>query len=200
MKRIVWLVLAMALWAGVVVAQTAPLEFMRGHVGKIIEILKDPAYKAQDRRVERMKLVRGEVDQIFDWVELSRRTLAQKWNDLSTEQRREFVSLYADLLEKTYRDRIDAYENQQVLFLKERSLDADKTEVLSVLKTGDKEIPIDYRLRQDKGQWRVYDVSVEGISLIQNYRKQFGEILAQNTPDQMLAILRDKVKQQSVQP
>ncbi len=180
-------------------AVPSPLESMKGNVQKVMDVLKDPALKAADKRDERRKTLRGLADRIFDWVELSKRTLARSWNDLSVDQKREFVTLYADLLEKTYSDRIESYSGQEVAFTKETMLSDDKAEVKTLVKSTDKTIPIDYRLTLGKDGWLVYDVQVEGISLVQNYRKQFSEILASNPPDKMIEILRDKVKRGEVE-
>lgn len=180
-------------------AVPSPLESMKGNVQKVMDVLKDPALKAADKRDERRKTLRGLADRIFDWVELSKRTLARSWNDLSVDQKREFVMLYADLLEKTYSDRIESYSGQEVAFTKETMLSDDKAEVKTLVKSTDKTIPIDYRLTLGKDGWLVYDVQVEGISLVQNYRKQFSEILASNPPDKMIEILRDKVKRGEVE-
>jgi phospholipid transport system substrate-binding protein len=193
-----FLVLILAL-PSVGAAVPSPLESMKGNVQKVMDVLKDPALKAADKRDERRKTLRGLADRIFDWVELSKRTLARSWNDLSVDQKREFVMLYADLLEKTYSDRIESYSGQEVAFTKETMLSDDKAEVKTLVKSTDKTIPIDYRLTLGKDGWLVYDVQVEGISLVQNYRKQFSEILASNPPDKMIEILRDKVKRGEVE-
>lgn len=179
-------------------AVPSPLESMKGNVQKVLDVLKDQALKAPDKSEERRKTLRALADNIFDWVELSKRTLARSWNDLSVDQKREFVTLYADLLEKTYSDRIETYSGQQVSFTKETMLSDDKAEVKTLITGEGKTIPIDYRLTLGKDGWRVYDVQVEGISLVQNYRKQFSDILASNPPDKMIEILRDKVKRGEV--
>jgi phospholipid transport system substrate-binding protein len=130
---------------------------------------------------------------MFDFTELSRRTLAQNWNSLNDSQKKEFVDLYKAILEKAYIDKIMSYTDEKILFQKESSLSEKTSEVRTVVVTKKAEIPINYRvIRKDDG-WRVYDVVVEGVSLVNNYRSQFREILINKTPDDLLEVLRKKV-------
>ncbi len=146
-------------------AVPSPLDSMKANVQKVLDVLKNQALKAPDKAEERRKTLRALADNIFDWVELSKRTLARSWNDLSVDQKRESVTLYADLLEKTYSDRIEAYSGQTVSFTKETMLSDTKAEVNTQITGEGKTIPIDYRLTLGKDGWRVYDVQVEGISV-----------------------------------
>ncbi len=171
-----------------------PKEFIQTTVDKVLGVLNDPKYQGEKGKAEQAKVLRALGDDIFDWVELSRRTLARNWNLLNIEQRREFVKLYADLLAATYMDRVQSYAGQKVTFLGHEMIADNKATVNSVVDNQGKEIPFVYRLilRQDK--WGVYDVQVEGVSLVKNYRTQFADILSKQTPDEMLKILHDKVK------
>ena len=127
---------------------------------------------------------------------MSRRTLGRDWAKFNPAQQQEFVKLFSDLLEKTYADRLLAYYNEKVVFDKENMLNEGQAEVFSTVLTADgKKIPLDYRLSLRDGQWRVYDVIIEGISLVRNYRDQFRDILAKNPPEQVLKVLRDKARE-----
>jgi phospholipid transport system substrate-binding protein len=104
------------------------------------------------------------------------------------------VKLFGDLLEKTYADKLLSYSNEKVVFDKESMLREDQAEVTSNILTGDgKKIPLDYRMIKKDAGWRVYDVIIEGISLVKNYRDQFRDILAKDSPEEVLKMLRDKV-------
>ena len=134
--------------------------------------------------------------QMFDEVELSMRSLGGNWKKLSPAQQQEFIQLYRQILEKAYIDQILSYTNEKIGYSKENMLSNNKAEVQTKVITSSKEIPIFYRVILKDGTWKVYDVVVENVSLVQNYRSQFNSILAKNTPDQLLEILRKKVKGQ----
>jgi phospholipid transport system substrate-binding protein len=106
----------------------------------------------------------------------------------------EFVKLFEQVLEKSYIDKILDYSNEKVNFYKESMLSDNQAEIQTKIVTASKEIPIYYRMILKDGKWKVYDVVVENVSLVQNYRTQFNDILTKNTPEQLLEILRKKVK------
>ncbi len=164
-------------------------------VQKVISTLAEAAFKDQPREAK-IEKIRSIINEIFDYTELSRRTLGRDWAKFNPAQQQEFVKLFSDLLEKTYADRLLAYSNEKVVFDKENMLNEGQAEVFSTVLTADgKKIPLDYRLSLRDGQWRVYDVIIEGISLVRNYRDQFRDILAKNPPEQVLKVLRDKARE-----
>ena len=170
-------------------------ETVEGQVNKVLKALGDPAFKDQSRDAKIAK-IRSIVNEIFDYTELSKRTLGREWTKFNTQQQNEFVKLFSDLLEKTYADRLLSYSDEKVVFDKESMLREGQAEVTSNILTADgKKIPLDYRLINKGGSWRVYDVVIEGISLVKNYRDQFRDILAKDSPEEVLKMLRDKVKQ-----
>jgi phospholipid transport system substrate-binding protein len=124
------------------------------------------------------------------------RTLGGNWSKLNPVQQQEFTQLYRRILEKAYIDKILSYTNEKIDFSKESMLSDNQAEVQTKVITSSKEIPIFYKVIRKDGIWKVYDVAVENVSLVQNYRSQFNSILAKNTPDQLLEILRKKVKGQ----
>jgi phospholipid transport system substrate-binding protein len=132
---------------------------------------------------------------MFNEVELSKRALGGNWNKLNATQQQEFIQLYRQVLEKAYIDKILSYTNEKIVFAKESMLAGNQAEVQTKVITSSKEIPIFYRVILKNGDWKVYDVVIENVSLVQNYRSQFNDILAKNTPDQLLEILRKKVKE-----
>jgi phospholipid transport system substrate-binding protein len=176
----------------------SPLETIQTQVNKVLEVLRDPALKAESAKETREKKVWTLIDGVFDYTELSKRTLAQHWKTFTPEQQKEFTQLFGKLLGTVYMDRIMAYTNEKVVFGKATNLSEDTTEVHSEVVTASKSIPIHYRMISRDGSWKVFDVVVEGISLVQNYRSQFRDILSKQSPQDLLKILRDKV--QKVEP
>jgi phospholipid transport system substrate-binding protein len=119
--------------------------------------------------------------------------LGRDWKKFNAAQQKEFMALFSALLEGVYLDRIIAYTDEQVVFGNESMLRKDRAEVQSkVITKSNTEVPLFYRMVEESGQWRVYDVIIEGVSMIKNYRSQFGEILSKQTPQDLLKILRDK--------
>lgn len=173
----------------------APLDTMKANVDKVLEIMRDPKLKGAPAKEMRKKQLEKIYQEMFNEVEMSRRTLARHWNDLNGEQRREFVDLFRQVLEKAYGDKILSFEynNEKIVFAGEDILSANKAEVRTRVITASKQIPVDYRLIKDNNRWQVYDVIIENVSLVLNYRNQFNDILASNSPVQLLEILRKKV-------
>ena len=132
-------------------------------------------------------------EELFDFVVLSKRSLGRRWNDLSLEKRKEFVELYKLLLQDSYTRRIISYEDEKVIFGKEMRYSERIAEVRTTLVTNTNDIPINYRLIKMKEQWKVYDVVIEGVSLVTTYRNQFREVLANRTLEDLFEILRKKV-------
>ena len=160
-------------------------------VDQIITLLADPAYKVSDTRPDmRVKLI-ATIAGIFDMKELSRRALGPEWHKFSPEQQERFVNAFGTLLENTYLDKIESYTDEKVQYLKEQDLGDGKAEVATKVVGKGKEIPIAYRL-VDRSGWKVYDVVIEGVSLVQNYRSQFGQILMNETPDALIAKISGK--------
>lgn len=174
----------------------APQDTVQANVSKVLDVLRDPALKAESAKQTKKEKLRVIYDRMFDDVELSRRTLARNWNKLSVPQRQEFVQLFRQVLEKAYVDKILSYTDEKIVYDKESMLSANQSEVPTRVVTSSKSIPISYRMIMKEGTWKVYDVVIENVSLIQNYRTQFNDILAKDTPEQLLETLRKKVNEQ----
>lgn len=164
---------------------------LRTSVDRIISLLGDPAYKNPSTRpAMRAKLVTT-IEGIFDMKELSRRALGAQWSKFTPEQQARFVSAFGHLLQNTYLDKIESYTDEKVQYLNEQNLGSGKAEIATKVVGKGKEIPITYRLIDHNG-WKVYDVIIEGVSLVQNYRTQFGQILVNETPDTLIAKIEAK--------
>ncbi len=174
----------------------APLAVVETNVNKVLDVLRDPKLKApaaKDAKTQRLRVIyKG----MFNEVEFSRRTLGRNWNQFTPAQRAEFIELFEQVLEKAYLDKILSYTNEKIEYTREILHSDKQAEVQTKVVTSSQEIPIFYRLIFADGSWRVYDVVVENVSLVQNYRTQFNDILAKNNPEHLLQILRKRVKEQ----
>jgi phospholipid transport system substrate-binding protein len=179
------------------VAMTAladePLKIIETRVDRIVKILGNKGLD-EDVKVKQLEMAANET---FDYVYLSRMTLGRNWLKLDDGQRSEFVELYRQLLEKNYMGQLLKYTDEKVVFDRQTLLSDTKAEVDSNIVSSDKKIPITYRLIQRGGDWKVYDLVIEGVSLVSNYRTQFNDILSRQTPSEMLAILRKKVTEKN---
>ncbi len=195
-KRITGVILTLAILLVIPLQGYAatPKETVETGVTKLLGTLGDPAFKAKPKE-QQVEIIGAEIDTVFDFKEMSRRTLGKQWKKMSAEQRTEFVKLFKQLLQGVYADRLLAYSDQKVIFDKEIMLKKGRAEVQSYLQTSDgKKIPLFYRLTDKSGSWKVYDIIIEGVSMVKNYRTQFRQILAKDSPDKLLEILRNKVK------
>lgn len=193
-KRLMWCSLFIMLLLSIPAYAGAPMSAVENTVNRVLDVLRDPKLKGPAAKPLKTEKLRVIYKDMFDEMEFSRRTLTRNWNKFTPEQRREFVDLFEQVLEKTYLDRILEYSNEKIVFYKEAMIAEDKAEVQSKVITSSKEVPIYYRMILKNGKWKVYDVVVENVSLVQNYRTQFNEILAGSTPEQLLETLRKKVK------
>jgi phospholipid transport system substrate-binding protein len=171
-----------------------PLDTVEGHVNNVLKVLRDPALQGEANKETKQERIEAIADEMFDYVALSRLTLGRNWRKFDNSQKKEFVQLYRSILEKAYMDRILSYTDEKVTFDKETMLSDKKAEVQTHIITKSVEIPIFYRVYLKDGKWKVYDVIIEGISLIKNYRTQFRDILANNPPEEVLKILREKTE------
>ncbi len=182
---------------GAAVAPDRPLSQVRSTADKIIGILNDPALQKEEKRSERHRLIRKELEERFDWATICRSCLGRYWTKLSPKERDEFVELFKQFLERTYLDRIEPYYNQldTIEYQGERILEGNFASVKTIVRTKQKiDHPVEYRLEKAaSGAWRVYDVIIEGVSFVKNYRTQFEEILNRSTYQALVDDLKSKV-------
>ncbi len=170
-----------------------PLDTIKSRINQVLAVLRDPALQGESGKKLKKEKLRPIFDNTFDYVELSKSTLSRNSEKLNPDQRQEFEKLYKALLEKVYMDTILSYKDQEVVFGKERALGQNRVEVESKIVSESKETPINFRMILKNGGWWVYDVVIENISLVQNYRSQFNRVLTKDSPEAMLAALRKKV-------
>ncbi len=172
-----------------------PMEEIRQTTDKILSIVTNPAFKAPSKTEEKEKLIRQAEDERFDWEEIARRSLATHWAERTAEERKEFIRLFADLLERTYMRKVEDYSGEKVLYEGEtQEGDYAAVKVKIVTKRNDKDIAVEYRLKKEGNNWLIYDVSIEGVSLVNNYRTQFNSIILQSSYENLVKRLREKVE------
>jgi phospholipid transport system substrate-binding protein len=159
-------------WAG------APTEQLRTQIDRVIKVLEDPEMAKEARMVERRTVIRRVANDIFDFTETTRRSLGPHWHARTPQEREEITRLYGDLLERSYIGKIEMYSGEKIQFLGD-TIDGDQATVRTRLVTKQgTDIPVDYRMHRVPGdRWLTYDVSIEGVSLVANYRAQFNKII-----------------------
>jgi phospholipid transport system substrate-binding protein len=198
LKRL-FLILAFAITltaANIASADISPTDSIRGSVDGILTLLQNKELDKVTRRKEMRKVINGR----FDFRAMSQSTLATNWKKASKEQQQEFVTLFSQLIENTYIGRVEAYTDEKVDYPGEK-VKGKKAVVATLILTASADIPIDYKVYQKKnGEWWVYDVIIEGISLISNYRSSYRDIVSKEGVDGLLAKMRDKLKELETQP
>jgi len=183
-----WLLLASANPA----SMATPTEVIRVAVEQVAQVAEDadlgrPA-AAERRRIE----IRRIAENLFDFQEMARRSLARHWTDRTAEQRDEFVRLFADLLERVYFGKLENYSAERMVYVGE-TVDGDYATVRSKILTGRKgELPIEYRLHLVGSRWAVYDVLIDGMSFVSTYRAQFNRVIQTSSYDDLVQKLRMK--------
>jgi phospholipid transport system substrate-binding protein len=174
-----------------------PTQQIKQTTDNILSILSNPALKAPDKASERKKQFSQALEGRFDWEELSRRSLARHWAERTPQEKKEFVPLFRDLLERTYLEKVDGYSGETVRYEGE-ALDGEYATVKVRIQTKSKnEIPVEYRMLKKANTWWVYDISIEGVSLVNNYRQQFNSMLQKSTFQEVLKRLKEKSSLQS---
>jgi len=194
----------MRIWAAVlagavaIAAAAAPAsagavsDQLKDAVDRVIKLLDDPALKGPDKNVERRAGVTKIAQEIFDFPEVARRSLARHWQPLTDKQREEFTALFADLLERSYVSKIELYSGEKITYGNER-LDGETAIVPTrIASKSGAEIPIDYRMQKKGVRWLVYDVNIEGVSLVSNYRTQFNKIIQTSSFNDLIVKLKTK--------
>ena len=171
-------------WAG------APTDQLRSRIERVLKVL-DPELKQEGRSEERRVAIRKIAYETFDFREISQRSLARHWQARAPAERDEFIQLFADLLERSYIGQIEQYSGGEKIQYLGDTIEGDQAQVRTKLITkAGTEVPVDYRMHRVGDRWLVYDVSIEGISLVLNYRAQFDRIIRSSS----YKVLADKLK------
>lgn len=178
-------------------SEPGPMEVIRAGTDRVLEVLN---LGGAEPTPERIKQRREEIREIaYDYVsfeEMSKRALGRHWKKLSPQERDEFVELFQKLLYNTYIDRVDTYTGgEEKIYYDQERVEGDYAQIKTRISYKESEIPVEYRMVRTNGKWMVYDVVIEGVSFVNNYRKQFDEVLINRSFDHLLSVLRDKIAQ-----
>ncbi|HWO41621.1 MAG TPA: ABC transporter substrate-binding protein [Candidatus Eisenbacteria bacterium] len=198
MRRIL-IVLFFFVFLGSIVAHAVPAAFagepteqIRSAIDQGIEILRQAKLDDKRQRSETINRLREIVFPLFDFNEMAKRSLGAHWRRLNPQQQKQFVSAFTELLETTYADKIDLYEGQTVAYINE-SVDKDYAQVATrVIGKNSQAYSVDYKLHRVDGKWKIYDVSAEQISLVNNYRSQFHRVIVNHSFDELLKRIQEK--------
>jgi phospholipid transport system substrate-binding protein len=186
----------LAVVAALLVAQVAiagaPTDQLRSAVDRVIKTLDDPAMKAEGKASERREAVRKIANEIFAWDETAKRALARHWQARTEAQRQEFVKLFGDLLERSYIARIENYGGEKITYLSDSVEDETAMVRTKIVTKQGSEVPVDYRMLRRSDRWLVYDVVIEGVSLVSNYRTQFNKIIQTSSYEELVKKLKSK--------
>lgn len=174
-----------------------PIDALRGPVQSVLDILQDPRYHAEGEKGAQRQRLWEIVRAMFDFSAISERAVGRNWARFTPEQKQAFTDAFSTLLGETYLTKIQSgYTNEKVEFVNQELLSDAKARVKTKIVREVDAIVVDYSLRPDGNSWRIYDVNVEGVSLVQNYRSQFDQILSKDSPDVLIERLRTKNKAQ----
>jgi len=169
-----------------------PTEQLKSEIDRVVKTLDDPNLKGDAKTVERRSRVRSIANDIFDWAETAKRSLARHWQPLSDAQREEFVKLFGDLLERSYISKIELYGGERILYVGE-SIDGNQAAVRTKITTKQgTDVPIEYRMIRRGDRWLVYDVVIESVSLVSNYRTQFNKIIQTSSYQELVKKMKTK--------
>ncbi|MBM4257626.1 MAG: ABC transporter substrate-binding protein [Deltaproteobacteria bacterium] len=173
----------------------SPTETVRTTIQQARAVLEDPSYQGQEHKRQRLEKVREVVLPQFDSQEVAKRTLSTYWKSLSEQQRQEFIQLFISLVERTYAHNLDRYSKNVQFFYDQERVEENFSEVdTRVLDPAqNRTFSIGYRLRNVNGKWLVYDVVIENVSMVQNYRNQFNRILAKSSYEDLIKALQNKI-------
>jgi phospholipid transport system substrate-binding protein len=182
------LLLVQSVW----VAAGVPGDQVRQTADKLLAILKDPQLKGESKKNERRDKLKEVIYQRFDFTEMARRSLGSEWRRRSPEEQKEFVKLFTGLLERAYLDNIESYSGEKFRYLKEQEDNSHAQVDTKIIDNKGQEFSVNYRLHKVNGDWKVYDVVIEDISLVNNYRSQFNRVLATSSYEELVNRMKGK--------
>ena len=186
MIGLIYLSVAATVTAGV------PGDEMRAVVENVMAILQDPNLKGPEKQKDRRSKLKAVINPKFDFAEMAKRSLGSQWQRRSPEQQKQFVELFTELVEGAYLDGIESYNGEKVIVTKDTQ---DKTfaDVSSKITTKKgEEFAVEYKLHQAEGAWKVYDVVLENVSVINNYRSQFNRVITKSSFEDLLSKMKEK--------
>jgi phospholipid transport system substrate-binding protein len=198
LKTILTLFVGLIITSATFADDTGAMQALQTPLDKILALLQDPLYQEKDRQDLRQEKIREIINTIFDFDAISRRAVGRSWKRFSQQEKIAFTAVFSDLLGNSYISKIQgAFKNQRVTYLGERSLSDVKSLVKTQIAGEDLQTPVDYSMRRRNSTWKIYDVNIEGVSLVKNYRSQFNTFLSRKKPAQLIQQVKEKVEKQA---
>ena len=175
-----------------------PMDELKGPVDQMVKILRDPQYNAASQKKLQREKMWDIARQIFDFNAIARGTISRyRWSEFTPKQREEFTNVFTEFIGNLYFKKIQSeYHNEKVVFLKQEMYTKSKARVMTIIKRDSVETPVDYSMWLQDGHWKIFNVYVEGVSLLGNYRDQFERFLTNSSIDNLISVLKKKVEQQ----
>jgi phospholipid transport system substrate-binding protein len=178
-------------------AAGAPSDQLKTQIDRVLKTLEDPELKKEGKSKDRRIAVRRIANDIFDFSETARRSLGRHWQTRTPAERDEFVLLFSDLLERSYISKVELYGGEKIQYLGDTTEGEQAKVQTKLLTKAGSEIPIEYRMHRKSDRWLVYDVIIEGVSLIANYRSQFNKIIQTSSYQELVRKMKTKQEEQS---
>ena len=170
-----------------------PTDQIKQTTDKILAIVQDPAMKGPEKDAERQKLMKQAVDTRFDWAAMSRSAIGKNWQGLTAAQRTEFTGLFSELVEKTYMSKVESYSGEKIQYKGDKVDGTFGVADVVIVTSRGTDTPVSYRVQKKGTEWLVYDVTIEGVSLVNNYRSQIAAILSGSSYDVLIGKIKAKI-------
>jgi phospholipid transport system substrate-binding protein len=190
-RWIVTVIAFMCLFSYSAQAAEGPADQLKSTIDKVLDVLKDPNLQGDAKREERLQKLKAIIEPQFDFTEMAKQSLGAEWRKRTPAEQAEFVKLFTDLVEKTYANNIESYHGQKVIMGDATQDKSGYAEVNTrIVDSAGQENMVNYRLMSESGSWKVYDVVVEHVSIVNNYRAQFNRVIANSSYDELIRRLR----------
>lgn len=194
--RVAWIILIILCLLPVQICAGEPTDQVKKTIDGVINILKDERLKSPQNQDKRRRLLKELIYKRFDFEEMGKRSLGIHWAKRSPEEKKEFIPLFSDLLERSYINRIESYRDEKIIYVDESIDNGYAVVKTKVVSKSNIETPIDYRLMRKDSDWFVYDVIIEGVSLVNNYRTQFNKIINSESYEGLIKRMKSKQEEE----
>lgn len=174
-----------------------PGKLLMETVDKGLTVLKEPSLSGTEKTQERRQALWKEISIVFNFEEMSKRALGQHWKKRSPEEKKEFVELFTNILKDAYIGKTDTYNGEKVVLLREKQDNNYAVVQTRFITKNGTEIAVDYSMLNNSGEWKIYDVIIEGVSMINNYRSQFNNILLKSPYENLVKRMKEKTTEET---
>ncbi|HHT9137456.1 MAG TPA: Tgt2/MlaC family protein [Candidatus Wunengus sp. YC60] len=161
-------------------------------IDKGLVVLKDPSLKGDEKIQERRQKLWKEISPIFNFEEMSKRALGQHWKNRTPDERKEFVELFTNIMKDAYIGKTDTYSGEKIVLIGEKQDNHYATIQTKLITNKNTEVSVEYNMLNNPGEWKIYDVIIEGVSLVNNYRSQFNNILIKSSYKELVQKIKEK--------